>query len=382
MNTVAIICEYNPLHIGHAKQFSEIRKALGKDTRIICLMSGNFVQRAEPAVFDKNIRAQAAILSGADLVLELPVTAAISSAEGFAYGAVHILNQLNTVDYLCFGSESGDTSSIMSTAKLLLSNEFSLKLQQTLSSGDSFASLRQKSLADIGGDATLLQNPNNILAVEYCKALLSSKSTIHPLAIHRDGNYNDITPDLNNPSSTSLRAMLPKGDWLNYVPEEVRELFSTASVHRLEWGERAILARLRAMTDAEFEALPYGSEGLWRKLMHESRKADTLPNLIDQVKSRRYTRTRISRMVLCAFLGITSSMLNQSIPYTRILAFQGSGREILREVKQNLPLIHAGQSVYGDFAELEKRCSRLYSLFLPPEETPTFLQHECVFYKP
>lgn len=382
MKTAAIICEYNPLHLGHTRQFALLREALGENCRIVCLMSGNFVQRGEPAIFDKYTRAKAAVLCGADLVLELPLTAAVSSAEGFARGAVQVLDRLGCVDRLCFGSESGDSNIFMSTAEVLNSTDFSEKLRQGLKEGDSFAALRQRTLEAMGGDGSLLQNPNDILAVEYCKALKNVGSRIRPLAVRREGSYHAETPDEQNPSASSLRALLPGGDWLNYVPEAAREVFADTPPHRMEYGERAVLARLRAMTDEEFEAVPYGSEGLWRKLMAESRQAPSVAALIDGVKSRRYARARIARMVLCAFLGITEKDLSAPLPHARILAFNSSGRAILRETESMIPLLHAGQAAHDDYEKLELRADRLYPLFLPPAHSPAIAAHESVYSKP
>ena len=383
MKTAAIICEYNPLHRGHAKQYAMLRKALGEDACIVCLMSGNFVQRGEPSVFDAATRAKAAVLSGANVVLELPVTAALSSAEGFAFGGVEVLHRLGGVDMLCFGCESGDGNKIMSTAKLLRSPAFSEMLREGLADGDSFAALRQRTLEKLGGDGSILRNPNDILAVEYCKALLSLDSEITPLAITRGGCYHDTAPDPENPSATALRAMLPREGWLSYVPVAAREVFADAPVHRMAWGERAMLARLRAMDEDEFEALPYGAEGLWRKLMAQARQADAIDALIDGVKSRRYARSRIARMVMCAFLGITEADLNTPAPYVRVLAFDGLGRKFLRQAadRGGIPILHPGEKSRGDYAELERRASALYPLFLSPEEIPAIPNGGRVFSK-
>ncbi len=384
MKTAAIICEYNPLHLGHVKQYAMLRKALGEDTCIVCLMSGSFVQRGEPAIFDAATRAKAAILSGANVVLELPITAALSSAEGFAFGAVEVLCRLGGVDALCFGCESGDGNKIMSTAKLLRSPAFSEALREGLRDGDSFAALRQRTLEALGGDGNLLRNPNDILAVEYCKALLALDSEISPLAIARGGSYHDTAPDPENPSATALRGLIPQKDWLCYVPQEARELFSNAAVHRLAWGERAMLARLRAMGEDEFETLPYGAEGLWRKLMAQARQADSIENLIDGVKSRRYARSRIARMVMCAFLGITEADLKTPAPYVRVLAFDGIGRKFLRQAadRGGIPMLHPGEKARGNYAELDRRASALYPLFLSPEKVPAIPTGERVFSKP
>ena len=205
MKTVGIICEYNPFHLGHQKQFDKIRATLGPDTVIVCLMSGNFVQRGKPAIFDKALRARAAIDCGADLVLELPVTCALSSAEGFAAGGVTILSHF--CDYLCFGCETGDADSLMPTALTLLSQAFGPALQQELGSGCSFPVARQRALKQLGGNNSLLENPNDILAVEYCKAILAQDSPMKPLPIRREGNYHDTQADAENPSATAIRKL-------------------------------------------------------------------------------------------------------------------------------------------------------------------------------
>ncbi len=381
MKTAAIICEYDPLHLGHVRQFSLLRQVLGEDARIVCLMSGGFVQRGRPAVIDAPTRARAAVESGADLVLELPLTVSVSSAEGFAAGAVDVLDRLGVVDCLCFGCESGDGNKMMSTAEILHSDAFSKALHARLTEGQSFAATRQKALEDVGGDGSVLQNPNDILAVEYCKALLAGGSKIAPLAVRRSGSYHSTAPDPVNPSATALRALIPDPKWLDYVPDAARSLFADAKLHRIEYGERAVLARLRSMSEAEFDALPYGSEGLWRKLMTESRRADSLEAVISGVKSRRYARSRIERMILCAFLGIRATDLPVPAPYVRALAFNDAGRDILRSAgdRGSISVLPTGQRVEGRYYELEQRAARLYPLFLPPDELPEIPEKQRVF---
>lgn len=369
MKTVGIICEYNPLHLGHRKQIRRIREEFGPDTAVVCAMSGNFVQRGHPAILDKSIRAKAAVLSGADLVLELPVTTALSSAEGFASGGVRVLSTL--CDTLCFGAETADPGLLMHTAKLLLSEDFSPLLRQQLETGKSFPAARQAALEQLGLPG--VTQPNDILAVEYCKAILSRNAAMDIFPIHRQGSYHAETADAENPSATSVRnLMLHAYNWRTCVPKEARSVFEHAPLHSLAAGERAILARLRTMTEAEFEALPYGSEGLWRKLMHASRQENTLEDILTAVKSKRYTRSRLDRMVLCAFLGITKDMLAQEIPYTRVLAFNDKGRSLLKDAKKQHPFLNAGESCDHPYWDLEQRCGSLYGLFRtdgidPPE---------------
>ena len=359
MKIVGILCEYNPLHLGHAKQMSMIRAASGEDTAIVCLMSGNFVQRGYPAVFDKSLRARAALEAGADLVLELPVQYALSSAEGFAAGAVSILGTF--CHEMSFGSEHPEQDTLMSTAAALLSPDFPGHLRRHLDTGLSFPAARAKALADMGTDNALLSSPNDILAVEYCKAILSQNSSMRPAPIRREGSYHDAQADPENPSATALRALIETGkDFRPFVPTD---LFTGATVHTLKNGERAMLARLRTMTDTEFEALPYGSEGLWRKLMHECRQRNTLEDILTAVKSKRYTRTRLDRMVMCAFLGLTGEDLCSPVPYARILGFTARGREVLHLAKKSTALYNVGQRVDSPQWAIEQRCNNLYGLF-------------------
>ena len=285
--TVGIICEYNPLHLGHQKQIHRIREVFGPETAIVCAMSGNFVQRGFPAIIDKSSRARAAILSGADLVLELPVTTALSSAEGFAAGGVRILGKL--CDQLCFGAETADAQALWETAAALLRPDFSPQLRAQLDTGKSFPAARQAALEAMGIENGLLSQPNNILGIEYCKAILSQGSSMKPFPIHREGSYHAEIADSENPSATAVRnLMLIAHNWSRCVPKQCRDLFDRAPLHSLAAGERAILARLRTMTDAEFEALPYGSEGLWRKLMHACGQEANLEAIIAATKSKRY----------------------------------------------------------------------------------------------
>ena len=193
MEIVGIICEYNPLHLGHAGQIRRIRQTLGGDTAVVCLMSGSFVQRGAPAVYPKSVRAAAALQAGADLVLELPVTYALSSAEGFAMGGVEILSRLCT--RLCFGAECGSEDALMSLARGLLSPGFPSALRTFLDQGLSFPAARQQALHALGLDAGLLSSPNNILGVEYCKAILTLGCAMSPLVIHRPGDYHAQTAD-------------------------------------------------------------------------------------------------------------------------------------------------------------------------------------------
>ena len=364
---VGIVCEYNPFHRGHRKQMSVIREKYGAKTGIICAMSGNYVQRGHPAIFDETLRAEAALRCGADLVVELPVTTVLSSAEGFASGGVAVLSKL--CDGLCFGAETADPDLLEQTAQALLSADFPPLLRRELDKGRSFPAARQAALEAMGLPGKLLEAPNNILAVEYCKAIIRQASPMKPLPIFRAGSYHAEEADFENPSATSLRLHLQQGlDISAYLPEAAGQVFAGAPIHTLEAGERAVLGKLRTMSEAEFEALPFGTEGLWRKLMRESRSQATLEDIASAVKSKRYTRSRIDRMILCAYLGITAEMMNTDIPYVRVLGFSNRGREILNSAKKSGFFVNAGQPVIHPLWELEQKWDDLYGLF--QEGTP------------
>ena len=382
MKIVGIICEYNPFHLGHLRQLRWAREKAGPEGAIVCLMSGNYVQRGAPAIFDKSLRARAALESGANLVLELPIGYCLSSAEGFAAGGVRILGKAG-VQALCFGAESPEAE-IRETARLLLRRDFTEYLRRHLKDGLSFPAARARALADMGGRAECLRRPNDILAVEYCKAILNQGLSIEPWILHRPGDYHAVTPDSENPSATALRGAILAGEnWESYVPEAAAELFRGAVVHSLEAGERAMLGKLRTMDEAEFEAIPYGGEGLWRRFMTACRREDTLEAILEATKSKRYTRTRLDRMALCAFLGVRQEDLAGEAPYVRVLALDDRGRQVLAQARERLPFVNAGTKQEGAYAGLDRRCGDLYGLFAEGKpEAPGRTSRERVFYAP
>ena len=358
MKNIGVICEYNPFHNGHEKQLAMLRER----GTVVCLMSGNFVQRGEPAILDKLTRARAAVLCGADVVLELPLTYAIRSAEGFADGAVDIFSKLGCVDTLAFGCEEVDHNRIMSTARALLTPEFPGFLKIELALGRSFPAARQRALERLGADAALLTAPNNILAVEYCKAILRRGEALSPLMLHREGSYH-LSDDPENPSASFLRG---REDWTGFVPAAAQEAFRDAQRYQLAAGERAWLARLRSMQDEEFAALPYGGEGLWRKVAAACRSERTLEDILTAAKSKRYTRTRLMRLLLCAYLGITEERLVDEAPYVRVLAVSERGQGVLRQMKKLgvVRIVNPGALPPDlDYWQLEQRAAALFELF-------------------
>jgi len=366
--TAGIVCEYNPFHLGHEKQLRQVRQALGPDAAIVCLMSGSYVQRGEPAIFGAAVRAAAAVDCGASLVLELPVTVCLRSAEGFASGAVEIFSGLGCADTLAFGCECGSGGAILRAAQALETEEYRALLKKQLSGGIAYPAARERALAALTGDGSTLQNPNDILAVEYSRALL--KTDIRPLALRREGDYRSRTPDPDNPSAAAVRALVPDGAWQALVPPAAAARYRQARVHRLSCGERAMLARLRGLDGPDWEAAAHGSEGLWSKVRKAALTETSVEGILQAAKSKRYPRTRLQRLLLCAYLGIGAGTLAAPPPYVRALAFDGAGRAILKKIRETggLPVVNAGQTPPdAAYFALERRCAALYGLFAEGE---------------
>jgi len=360
---VGIICEYNPFHFGHLRQFRMIRERFGTDTAIVCVMSGNYVQRGEPAMWDKFTRARTAVACGADLVLELPVTGVLQSAEGFAQCGVEILTRFGA-DTLCFGTECGSTEYLMSLAERMTTEEFKDKLQGFLSEGLSYAAARQLAAED---QEDVLSKPNNILGLEYCKAILEQRSSLQPYAILRNGDYHAETADAKAPSASAIRKLVPDGNWKDYLP--VAELMAQSPWYAMEFGERAVLARLRGMTNEEWERAAHGSEGLWSKAMKAARRESSLQAVMDAVKSKRYPMSRIRRLLLCAYLGLSAEDLHKRSPYVRILAADSLGFSLVKQAKRNrdIDLINPGEIPENrDYYAKEITATDLFSLFAAP----------------
>lgn len=367
MQTVGVICEYNPFHLGHARQLELLRQKLGPETAIVCLMSGNYVQRGEPAIFDKCVRARAAVEAGASLVLELPVTAVLRSAEGFAAEGVRILSALGC-GFLGFGCESGDGDASLRAAEASCMPEFEQALHTNMQTGLSYAAARQRALEALGQDGQLLMKPNDILAFEYCRALLTQNSPMRPLAVLRPGDYHAYTPDAENPSATAVRRLiLSGGDWRRYVPAEC--LYEEAAPHALIWGERAMLARLRGLEKQDWARAAHGSEGLWSKVWRAVQTQPDYEHILEAAKSKRYPRTRLQRLLLCAYLGIDAGQLAEVPPYVRALAFDEQGQTLLRQAKKRgeICLVNAGQRPPDlPYYAMECRAADLYTLFGAP----------------
>ena len=367
MTIVGIICEYNPFHRGHRKQFSEIRERFGTDAAIVCLMSGNYVQRGAPAVFDREVRARAAMFCGADLVLELPLPWALSSAEGFARGGVSILAATGVVDTLAFGSECGNAAKLQRAAKALLRADFPDALREELAKGLSFAAARESAArALIGEDAAVLREPNDILGVEYCKALLQSGSTIAPLAILRKVVGHNGGAAKGFASASHIRELLTNGeDASAYLTAEsaaiyARECAAGRAPVTMQNAERAVLSRLRAMCEEDFARYDSGNEGLYRRFYDAARTAASVDELLSAVKTKRYAYARLRRMLLAAYLDVTAADVPPEVPYLRVLACNERGRKLLKTIKKpgSAPVLTKS----ADVRALSEEAQKLFAL--------------------
>ncbi|MBR2916046.1 MAG: nucleotidyltransferase family protein, partial [Clostridia bacterium] len=319
---------------------------------VVALMSGNFVQRGDVAIFDKKTRCEAALKCGADLVLELPTVMSMSTAERFASSGVAILEALNSVDYLAFGGESTDLSSMEKIAKILAfeNEDYKTALSSHLKEGLPFATAREKALSSVfSGDAKLISSSNNILAVEYLKAILKLDSKMEPVLIKREGADYNSSEASSFMSATGIRKLISEGSSLSgFVPDTLLPLYENAKVHSLLNMEKSIIANLCKMAPDEIASLPNVSEGLENKIKKAAMESDSFDTLCDNIKSKRYAHSRIRRILLYSYLGITKGDM-VAPQYIKILGFNEKGQRLLNKAKQeaNLPLVKNFNQIKG-----------------------------------
>ncbi|MBR5273558.1 MAG: nucleotidyltransferase [Clostridia bacterium] len=350
MKIAGVVAEYNPFHNGHKYQIEQMRK--NGVTHVVAVMSGNFVQRGDFAITSKWERAQSAVMNGVDLVIELPSPYALSSAQGFAQSATYILTALGCVDEIYFGCECGDVEIIKKIAESMLSKEYPRRLTASLDEGISYPAACEKAVREILADKynDELKFPNNLLATEYVKALMEYDSKITPCAIKRVGSMHD-SADANGQfaSASAIRqTLINQGvDGIrDYVPISTFKLLSRSqslgkSPCDLTRLERAFLSKLRALSPADFKDIPDVSEGLENRIADAVKTSLTLEELYEKVKTKRYTHSRIRRIILRTFLGITSRYSASPPPYARILACNVKGRQIIKKAKKitTIPII-------------------------------------------
>ena len=357
MNIAGIICEYNPMHKGHAYHIAETKKSCDG---VVCVMSGDFVQRGEAAIFSKHLRAKAAILCDADLVVELPVPYSCASAERFAKGGVEILSSLGVVNTLSFGAECDDINTLKKAADILNSPDFFEKVAVKLKDGISFARARDAVLCETDpalGD--IISKPNNLLAIEYLRFLPDS---MNALAVKRVGvNHDENLPCGEFASASLIREMILNGEDISRFVPSVTENYAPVLL-----DDKIILSYLKRLRVDDLKNVPDVTEGLESRLFKAIKEASTLDELYASVKTKRYALSRVRRIVLNAYLGISKDEVNSSPTYARVLAMNDTGKKILAKAKRvsSIPIITKPAQGKG-ISSFEKSvlCSDLYALF-------------------
>lgn len=346
--TVAIICEYNPFHYGHLHQIESIRNEFGQDTCIIAIMSGNYTQRGEIAVADKSDRARAAVACGADIVLELPFPFSISSAEFFAAAGVSMANDLDVVDILSFGSECADINKLTKAANIMLTDKYETVLTELIKSDDTdtigYPALCQAALENVAGEeAVIAFTPNNILAIEYIKALIRSNSRIKPHTIKRIGaDYNEETIiDSQLQSATAIRKELVRASTsaLDYIPNDAKDVFLNSFSNQTfpcdeSALDAAVITSLRLSSSANEADIADGAGGLYNRLKSASMQANSIHTLVTLAQTKKFTRARIRRVMWYSLFGVTSSDMKERPHYTQLLAASLRGRMVLKEIRK------------------------------------------------
>ena len=354
---IGVVAEYNPFHNGHYYHLQATKEITGAEY-CVAVISGNFTQRGDTSIVNKWAKAYMAICGGADLVIELPTVYSISSAENFASGAVKILDNLKVVNAISFGAEANDFATLNNIANVLYEEPkaYTNILSHELKKGISYPAARENALMmylnDIKRYANTLSSPNNILAIEYLKALKIQKSKLEPIMIKRKKVYyndNKIVDDF--ASATAIRKLLQDGEYANLrkvIPRSSYTIIGQESrkggmVLSLAKYEKEIIYALRKMTVEEIADLPDVSEGLQFEIKNAANEANNLKDLISNIKSKRYTQTRIQRILLYALLGIDKKLMENSrkvVPYVRVLGFTQKGKSLLSEISRRNPKLN------------------------------------------
>lgn len=390
MKTLGIIAEYNPFHLGHQYMIEEAKKKSCAD-RVVVVMSGSFVQRGEPAFFDKWTRTKAALSNGADMVLELPVLFATANAETFASAAVRTLEETRIVDTLCFGSESGNLATLQEAAKLMSdeTEEFHSLLKAHLDEGMSYPTARSKTLAIISNiNSEILSQPNHILALEYLKALTRYQCSMVPMTIKREGAaYHATSLEDKFASASAIRKGIladQVDEAFRQVPENCIDLYSktlSLGTAPILWSNYAgpLNYKLRTMSSEDLRQIFEVTEGLENRILRSLDTCYDIEDMIEFIKSKRYTRTKIQRILLHILLDIKNAEVDYFIkkplmPYIRVLGFRKDNAEILGDLTMNakcpvLTNLKKAPDVLNEdglhLLALEKTATDLHAMLVP-----------------
>ena len=377
MKIVGIISEYNPFHLGHLHQINCIRKFFPNEkVLIVTIMSGNFIQRGEPSIVDKFKRCEMSLSCGVDLCLELPVQFVLSSAEGFAQGAIKLLDKLGFIDYLCFGCENPDIKKLNEISEFLLSMDKNV-LKKYSDLGVSFPNARSLAIQENFKDSSIsnfIKSSNNILGIEYVKALKILNSKIKILPIERVGsNYNDCNLDNKFSSATSIRNFLTNSNEIsileNHLPSSSYEILKNEFINGSLTTKSKMFdyIKYKLLTIGKIENIEDVNEGLENKFYKEISNSNSLEELILNVKSKRYTYTRLSRILTKYFIGFENfdkDKIKSFDNYVKILAFNSQGLKLLNSTKKisSLTLISKFNKSNSRLAPLDILSTKAYSM--------------------
>lgn len=386
MKILGIIAEYNPFHLGHSYHVNKARELIQPDG-VIAVLSGNFLQRGEPALVDKWARAQMALRGDIDLVLELPTAFACRSALWFATGGIKTLENTGIVSHLAFGAESDNLSILLEVANLLNAESpgFKNSLKKYLDQGLSYPQARNLALESLGNQNLKdLANPNNILAIAYLRSLQMIRSQMEPVLIKRKGNYHSPNIEEGFMSASAIRHNLAENSsiWQEHVPSTTKEILEEqialgkGPVYPHIFSE-SILAIIRRSSLNELKNIIEMEEGLENRVSRVAQNATTLNELIAKLKTKRYTQTRIQRLLTHILINFKQDFVFDEPQYLRVLGFNDKGKEMLKiiKTKSQLPIITkfahgqkrlspAGQKML----DLETRATDIYALGFPAPE--------------
>lgn len=395
MKVTGIITEYNPFHNGHQLHIENAKKLTAADY-IIAVMSGSFVQRGEPAIMDKYLRTRTALAAGADLVIELPAPFSCASAEYFAGASTAILDKLGVVDAIVFGSECGDIEALKSIAEILANEPefFKKEFSKASKNGLAYPAAISKAVMslNIHNIADILSEPNNMLGIEYIKALSKRSSNIHPVTYPRKGSYSAVTLTEEYPSATAIRKEL-FGSCSNSLPELIKscipacserimsESYSRCFPISIDDFSQQLIYRLYMLKDTDLSVFADVSKDLENRIKKSFSEHWLCSDIIDSVKTKAFTRARISRCLMHILLGITSSDMtaykaNDFISYARILGFRKEAAPLLSAIKKSssIPLI-------SRLAGYEKKLDRLNASILEKELFASSLYQSAASHK-
>ncbi len=374
MSVIGIVCEFNPFHNGHKYLIDSVKK---QGDIVVCVMSGNFVQRGEPAIFSKDVRVEMALNCGADIVLELPFVYATASAEIFARNAVKILDSFGC-DKIAFGTETASVETLSNAVDILLNCDFENRISKYINDGLSYPVARQKAFDEYGYNFDI-STPNNILAIEYVKAIKQLNLNMTPVTVKRIGaGYNDTVSVDEFASATCIRTLInSKEEFYKYIPENLcgvyEEIIRNGEYISYDKYNLIALALLREKIGCNLSGIANMAEGLENRIIETVKNSVDINELFDCIKTKRFTHSRIRRAVLSAMFGITENDLMISVPYCRMLGFNTNVKDKIGKLVDNckLPFVVS----FSDFSkfntpeikrvfELENKATDIYNLML------------------